>query len=99
VHLKKVEELNTPSPALDGLALGSALLKNLGLGGSECATATTEVEHVVRLTIVNTCHVSLVARRSAQPDAKRRQPVHLTTTYHRGRSRSCSNPKFRTVVL
>jgi hypothetical protein len=30
-----VEELNTPSPALDGLALGSALLNNLGLGGSE----------------------------------------------------------------
>jgi hypothetical protein len=31
-HLNRVEELNTPSAPLDGLALGSALLKNLGLG-------------------------------------------------------------------
>jgi Papain-like cysteine protease AvrRpt2 len=30
-HLKKIEELNTPSPPLDGDALGRALLKNLGL--------------------------------------------------------------------
>jgi hypothetical protein len=36
-HLKKVEELNTPSPPLDGFALGSALLKNLGLGRPESA--------------------------------------------------------------
>lgn len=30
-HRKKMEELNTPSPPLDGDALGHALLKNLGL--------------------------------------------------------------------
>jgi hypothetical protein len=30
-HNKKVEELKTPSPSLDGNALGLALLKNLGL--------------------------------------------------------------------
>jgi hypothetical protein len=30
-HQKKVEELNTPAPALDGDALGQDLLKNLGL--------------------------------------------------------------------
>jgi Peptidase C39 family len=30
-HLKKLEELNKPSPPLDGDALGRALLKNLGL--------------------------------------------------------------------
>ena len=29
-HRKKVEELNRPSPPLDGNALGHALLKNLG---------------------------------------------------------------------
>jgi hypothetical protein len=30
-HRKRLEELNTPSPPLDGNALGRALLKNLGL--------------------------------------------------------------------
>jgi hypothetical protein len=34
-HLNKVEELNTPSPPLDGHALGRALLRNLGLGRPE----------------------------------------------------------------
>jgi hypothetical protein len=34
-HLKKVEELNTPSSSLDGHALGRALLKNLGLNWPE----------------------------------------------------------------
>jgi hypothetical protein len=30
-HRQRMEELNTPSPPLDGNALGRALLKNLGL--------------------------------------------------------------------
>lgn len=33
VHRKKLEELNRPSPSLDGDALGRALLKNLGFTG------------------------------------------------------------------
>jgi Peptidase C39 family len=32
-HLKRMEDLNTPSPPLDGNALGHALLKNLGFTG------------------------------------------------------------------
>ena len=32
-HRRRMEEINTPSPPLDGNALGQALLKNLGLAG------------------------------------------------------------------
>jgi hypothetical protein len=36
-HRRKMEEINTPSPPLDGNALGQALLKNLGLTGDRAS--------------------------------------------------------------
>jgi hypothetical protein len=36
-HRRKMEEINTPSPPLDGNALGQALLKNLGLTGERAS--------------------------------------------------------------
>lgn len=44
-HNKKVEELKTPSPPLDGTALGLALLKNLGLIRRTGLTEMMKVEH------------------------------------------------------
>ena len=38
-HRRKMEEMNTPSPPLDGNALGQALLKNLGVPVDRGATA------------------------------------------------------------